>query len=125
MKYAGDLILQVQAAQDDHDEEVAALTRRLRALLLDLDVDSVGAPAQSMAPDGAKGAGAVIGWLAVQFTSAGTLGPVIAAVVGWASRTGHDVEVSYGEDKLKVSRVSSAQQQAIIDDFLARHAARS
>ena len=88
-------------------------------------MDSVGAPAQGTAPDGAKGAGAVIGWLAVQFTSAGTLGPVIAAVVGWASRTGHDVEVSYGEDKLKVSRVSSAQQQAIIDDFLARHAARS
>ncbi len=119
-----DLIVQVQPNRDERGEEVADLTQRLRTLLLDLDVDTVEPLTINTTLPGAKGPGAVIGWLAVQFSSAGVLKSVIAAVAEWVTRTGHDVEITYGKDSLKVTRVSSAQQQVIIDDFLARHAPR-
>jgi hypothetical protein len=50
---------------------------------------------------------------------------VIAAVAGWAARTRHDVEMTWDGDTLKVSGVTSAQQERIINDFLARHAPRA
>jgi hypothetical protein len=119
------LVLQVQVAQDEDEEELTALTRRLRAQLLDLDVVSVDPLAETAETGGAKGLGAVIGCLAVQPGTADCLRSVVTAIAGWASRTSHDVEVSYGEDVLKVSGVTSAQQQRIIDDFLSRHAPRT
>jgi hypothetical protein len=44
-------------------------------------------------------------------------------VAAWAARTEHSVEVSYGEDRLVVNEATSAQQEQLIDDFTARHAA--
>jgi hypothetical protein len=118
-----DVVLQVQPSPDDDDAELAELTQRLRARLLDLDVDSVGPVADSSEPEGAKGLEALIGWLAVRIGKEG-LRTVIAAVVGWATRTGHNVELSYDGDVLKVSGVTSAQQERVINDFLSRHAPR-
>jgi len=117
------LVVRVQAGPDEDAEELAGLARRLRALLLDLDVDSVGPLAADADADeeGAKGLGAVLGALVVQFGGAGGLGSVLAAVAGWAARTGHSIEVRYGEDRLVVKGVTSAQQERIIDDFITRH----
>ena len=87
-------------------------------------MDSVDLVAGTSAPGGAKGLETLIGWLAVRFGKEG-LRTVIAAVVGWAARTRHDVEMTWDGDTLKVSGVTSAQQERIINDFLARHAPRA
>jgi hypothetical protein len=124
LQTTADVILQVQGAPDDDDAEIAGLTQRLRAQLLDLNVESVDPVTDTTESVGAKGLEALIGWLAVRFGTEG-LRTVVAAVVSWATRTGHSVEVVYGGDVLKVSGVTSAQQERLINDFLARHAARS
>jgi hypothetical protein len=115
------LVLQVQPSLGDDDEELARLTQRLRANLLALDVASVDRGGNTSPPDEAKGFGTIIGWLAVRLGKEG-LGSVVAAVVGWATRSGHNVEITWDGDTLKVSGVTSAQQDRIINDFLARHA---
>jgi hypothetical protein len=123
MERAGDLILQVEPAPDSDVEEVAELTQRLRDELLGLDVESVDpidGPAQ---PTGAKGLETLVGWLTVRLGKE-ALRTAVGAVVSWATRTGHNVEVSYHGDVLKVTGVTSAQQERIINDFLARNAPR-
>jgi hypothetical protein len=124
MENANPLVVQVQQLPDGDDEELSELTQQLRAQLLELDVDSVDLVAGTSAPGGAKGLETLIGWLAVRFGTEG-LRTVIAAVAGWAARTRHDVEMTWDGDTLKVSGVTSAQQERIINDFLARHAPRA
>jgi hypothetical protein len=115
------LIVQVQAAPDENQEELADWTQRLRRQLEDLDVDSVGPVREDGDPSGAKGLALIIGRLAVRLGNA-ALGPVVAAVAGWAARTDHSVKVTYNGDVLEVGRATRAQQEQIINDFLARHA---
>jgi len=62
------------------------------------------------------------GWLAAQFGTLDGLRAVVAAVRGWASRSGRTVEVSIGGDVLKVTAATSQQQDEIIAAWLARHA---
>ena len=62
------------------------------------------------------------GGLLAQFGTLDGLRAVVAAVRGWASRTGRTVEVSIDGDVLKVTGVTSQQQEKIIDAWLARHA---
>ncbi|MET7696806.1 hypothetical protein [Streptomyces sp. NPDC005485] len=50
---------------------------------------------------------------------------ILGAVRGWAQRTDRVVEVSLGGDILKVTGVTSEQQEKIINDWLARHTAGS
>jgi hypothetical protein len=114
------LVLKIESAADEDDEELAEQAGRLRAQLLSLDVDSVDRVADDQQVEGAKGLEALIGSLAVRLGVEG-LRTVVSSVVAWASRTGHNVEISYGGDTLKVSGVTSAQQERIIDDFLAHH----
>jgi hypothetical protein len=45
----------------------------------------------------------------------------MAAVCGFAARTGRTIEVSIGGDHLKVTGMTSQQQGEIIDAWLARH----
>lgn len=87
---------------------------------VDGDVDPV---ADTSEPEGAKGLETLIGWLAVRLGKEG-LRAVIAAVVNWATRSGHSIVVTIDGDVLKVSGVTSAQQERVINDFLARHAPR-
>jgi hypothetical protein len=116
------LILQVLPAADSDEEELADLTRELRAELLGLDAASVVPLAAEAPPEGAKGVdGTMAGWLAAQFGTLDGMRAVVAAVRAWASRTGRTVEVSIGGDVLKVTGVTSQQQGEIIDSWLARH----
>jgi hypothetical protein len=114
------LVLRVQPDADGNDEELAELAGRLRVQLLHLDVDSVDPVADDREAARAKGPEALVGWLAVHLGTEG-IRTVIATVIGWATRTGHDVEISYGGDTLKVTGVTAAQQERVINDFLARH----
>jgi hypothetical protein len=116
------LILQVLPVADSDAEELADLAERLRAELLGVDAASVAPLTAEAAPAGAKGLGALADWLAVQFGTLDGLRAVVAAVRGWTTRTGRVVEVSIGGDALKVTGVTSQQQEKIIDAWLARHA---
>ena len=116
------LIVQVLPVADSDAEELADLAGGLHAELLGVDEASVAPLPAEAAPEGAKGLGDVAGWLVVQFGTLDGLRAVVAAVRGWASRTGRTVEVSIGGDVLKVTGVTSQQQEKIIDAWLARHA---
>jgi hypothetical protein len=122
MADADGLILQVLPVADSDAEELAELAGRLHIELLGVDAASVAPLPAEAAPDGAKGLGDLAGWLLVQFGTLDGLRAAVAAVRGFASRTGRTVKVSIGGDELTVTGVTSQQQNKIIDDWLARHA---
>jgi hypothetical protein len=113
------LIVQIHPSGDTDDEEVVELTRRLRSDLQDLDIESIDSVPSTAPVEGVKGAETLVGWLAVCPGMEG-LRSVIAAVLNWATRTGHSVEVTYNGETLKVSAATSAQQDRIINDVRPR-----
>ena len=124
MGVSGELVLQVCPALGEDAGELAELAGWLRGELLDLDVQGVDRLPGEVVPSGAKGVAAIAGWLLVQ------LGPealrtVLTKVADWVTRNDRMVEVSYGGDTLKLGRATRQQQEGIIDDWLARHPARS
>jgi hypothetical protein len=117
------LIVQVLPVADSDAEELADLAAGLQAEMLGVDAASVAPLPAGAALEGAKGLdGTLVGWLLVQFGTPDGLRTVVAAVRGWASRTGRTVEVSIGGDVLKVTAATSQQQEKIIDAWLDRHA---
>ena len=122
MADADRLIVQVLPAADSDAEELADLAAGLRAELLDLDEVMVTPYAAPAVPAGAKGLGTLAGWLVTQFGSLDGLRAAVAAVRGWAGRTGRTVEVSIDGDVLKLTGATSQQQDKIVDAWLARHA---
>ncbi|MFI2761494.1 hypothetical protein ACH5A3_21875 [Streptomyces echinatus] len=116
----GELTLHVKPLPEGDLEELTALTARLHAELLDVDVAEV-VPIDQVAPERAKGWAALAGSLAVRFATLDGLRTVVSAVRGWAQRTNRTVEINLGGDVLKVTGVTSAQQEKIIDVWLARH----
>ena len=115
------LIMQVRLAGDGDAEELAELSGRLRAELLDFDVQAVERVAQSDVPEGAKGLPAVAGWLAVHLGGA-SLRDVLAAIADWVIRNNRSVEISSGGDVLKLSRATPEEQRKIIDAWLDKYA---
>ena len=118
---AGGLIVRVRLAGDGDAEELAELTGRLRAELLDLDVQAVEPVPDADSPEGAKGLPAVAGWLAVHLGKEG-LRALLALVADWVFRNDRAVEISSGGDVLKLSQATREQQGRIIDAWLAQHA---
>jgi hypothetical protein len=119
------LTLQVQPVPGGDEDELMDFAGRLRTELLELDVAAVDPVSEATAPEQAKGLATLAGWLVVQFGSINGLRSVVDVVRGWAARTNRVVEVNYGGDVLKLTGVTSAQQEKIIDDWLARHASGS
>jgi hypothetical protein len=124
MADADQLTLQVCPGPDDEAEDLAELAARLGGELLDLEVAAVEPLERGSLPPGAKGAGAVFGWLAVNLGPA-ALQAVLARVADWATRNGRTVEVTDGGDTLKLGQATREQQERIIDAWLARHPAGS
>jgi hypothetical protein len=118
---ADELILQVLPAADSDAEELADLAGELQADLLDVEAALVAPLTAETAAEGAKGLGALAGWLQVQFGTLDGLRAVVSVVRGWASRTGRTVEVSIGGDTLRVTGATAQQQEMMIDAWLARH----
>ena len=121
MTNEGDLTVCVCMAPDDDAEERAEVTQRLRAELLDLDVQAVDPVTEADVREGAKGLPAVAGWLAVHLGREG-LRTVLVSIAGWASRNDRAVEVTLAGDVLKLGRATRHQQEKIIDAWLAKHA---
>jgi hypothetical protein len=115
------LVMQLVPMADSDAEELADLAGQLHAELLDVDDALVGPLPAGAVPEGAKGLGDVAGWLVAQFGTPDGLRALVAAVRGFASRTGRTVEVSIGGDSLKVIGATSQEQEKIIDAWLARH----
>jgi hypothetical protein len=121
----GQLSVELQAGPDAGAEELAQLAGRLRAELLDLDVDDVQQPARAETPEESKGAGwLAAGELVVQLAaSAQALMSIIAGVRSWLGRNSvRSVKLTMGGDALEVSGVNSAEQDRLIDLWVARHA---
>jgi hypothetical protein len=121
----GELSVKLGAGPDADAEELAQLVGRLRAELLDLDVDDVQQPVHGDAPEQSKGGGwLAAGELVVQLvTSAETLLSIIAGVRSWLRRnSARSVKLTMGGDALEVSGVSSAEQDRLIDLWVTRHA---
>jgi hypothetical protein len=116
-----DVIVRVSSGDDSGDEEIAALARRLRAELLDLDVERVEALAEDAAPAGAKGLGGLVGFLGVTLGSAG-LTSVLTIIRDWATRNNHAVELTIDGDTIKITRATPQQQEQLINAWVARHA---
>jgi hypothetical protein len=121
----GELSVELGAGPDADAEELAQLAGRLRAELLDLDVDDVQQPVLGEAPAESKGGG----WLAAGelvvhlVTSAETLLSIISGVRSWLRRnSARSVKLTIGGDALEVSGVSSAEQDRLIDLWVTRHA---
>jgi hypothetical protein len=112
--------VRIHAVADSDDQELAELTQRLRTALLGLDVESVDPAVREGRQRGAKGVETLIGSLMITFTAPIVLKSVMGMISEWASRTGHTIEVTSGADTLKLTGVTSAQQERIIDDFLRR-----
>ena len=121
MADADRLVMQVVPGADSDAEELADLAGQLHAELLGVDDALVGRLPAGPVPEGAKGPGDVAGWLVAQFGTLDGLRALVAAVRGFASRTGRTVEVSIGGDSLKVTGATSQQQEKIIDAWLGRH----
>jgi hypothetical protein len=121
----GQLSVELQAGPDAGAEELAQLVGRLRAELLDLDVDDVQQAARAEAPEESKGAGwLAAGELVVQLAaSAQALMSIIAGVRSWLGRNSvRSVKLTMGGDALEVSGASSAEQDRLIGLWVARHA---
>ena len=121
----GDLGIRLQAGPDVDDEELADLTARLRNELLDLDVDGVvSESASGDAPADSKGVAlGGMGGLLVKFAfSPEGLRAVVSGVRSWLSRQrGSSVELTFGDDTIKVSGRDSDEQKRLVDLWIARH----
>jgi hypothetical protein len=121
---SAELSVELQAAPDTDAEEVAQLASRLRAELLDLDVDAVRQPTRGEAPQDAKGAGLLAaGELLVGLVaSPEVLASIIDTVRSWLERNrARGVKLTLDGDALEVSGVSSADQRWLINLWISRH----
>jgi hypothetical protein len=116
-----ELMARIDPADEDDEEAVAGLARRLRAELLDLDVAAVEPVPEPAAPAGTKGLGALLGTLAVKLGPA-ALKAVVTKIRDWASRNGRSVEVTLDGDTVKLTGATSEQQELLLNAWLARHA---
>ncbi|WP_343998037.1 hypothetical protein [Streptomyces thermocarboxydovorans] len=110
--------------QDSDQEELDELTRRLRDRLFELDVDDVQLRRAGDLPEGAKPVDAIaVGALAVTMAPI-ALRSVVSLVQTWIeNRPVHTVSIALGDNSLELEAVSSADQQRLIEAFLAAHQA--
>lgn len=107
---------------DGDQEELDELTLQLRERLLELDVDDVEPVRSGDVPDGAEPVDAIAaGALAVTLAPV-ALRSVLDLVRTWIeNRPVRTVALPLGEDSLEQEAVSAADQQQLIDAFLAAY----
>jgi hypothetical protein len=113
----------IDAGQDADDEELARLSRQLRAELLDLDVERVDY-AEGTVPDGAKSGTAVsLGTLVVTLSDSAVLAAAVGVLRAWVRRgSGRKVTVTLGRDKLEIKGTLDEREAGLISKFLDQHA---
>jgi hypothetical protein len=119
-----ELRVAVQGTANTDAEEVAMLTNRLRDELLGLDVDAVDPASGGVAPDSSKGVGLLAaGGLVVRFVrSPDLLQSIIDGVRSWLGRQhARSIKLTLDGDSLELTRVSSAEQDRLVDLWVMRH----
>lgn len=117
------LAVHLQAEREAAPDELNRLTERLRRELLDLDVADVRRGTEGEAPDGARAID--VEALGTLLVTAVTAPEVLRAVVGtirdWLGRSrARSVCVEIDGDVLQVTGISSADQERLIESWLAR-----
>lgn len=117
-----DLIVHVRPDAGDDRRELLLLTEQLRVALLDLDLDldDVDARTDGDAPTGSKSAGLVESLVVKLGVTAVTA--AVEKIRDWAGRSGRSVKISIDGDSIELTGVTTAQQQQLLDIWLARHA---
>jgi hypothetical protein len=121
----GELALEVEPRPDADDEELAELARRLRTELLDLDVEAVKPMTAGDTAEGAKGVELLaMGGLVVQFVlRQEVLTSIIDGVRGWLQRqSARSVKLTLDGDSLEITGPTSAEQDRLVELWVARHA---
>jgi hypothetical protein len=114
----GEVILRIVRGKSDDTDDLQEAAGYLRGELLELDVFAVEPVPGEAGPAGAKGAAAIVGWLAVRLGSE-TLKVVLAHVAEWVTRNDRAVEVVIDGDMLKLTGITREQQEKVIDAWLA------
>jgi anti-sigma factor RsiW len=122
-----DLVLAVSEDEAD-DPYLEELALRLRAELLQTDVDSVEPATSGEAPEGTRSALALLaGSLIASMTSPGQISSVVGVVVGWLrNHRGHGerkVRIEIDGDVIEVTGAEDETEKRLVDNFIARHAA--
>ena len=115
-----ELIVQVGPSGDD-DGDAAFAVARLRTELLQLDIDAASPIPSEEVPERAKALSGVVGALAVKLGPA-ALKALLAKIRDWATRNNRSIEVSIAGDSIKITGATSAQQQQLLNVWLAKHA---
>ena len=113
----------VTVTEDDADaQRLEEITLALRSELLSLEVEDVRHVRQGEAPPGTRGLDvATAGALLVAINqSVPVVGGVVAAVRRWLAGGSHSrtVELTVGENTIRLDASTQEQQQALVDDFL-------
>jgi hypothetical protein len=100
-----------------------ALTVRLRAELLRLDVEDVDRIPAGSAPVCAKGPAAdSVGSLLVTLSGSATVAALVGLLQSWIARDkGRSVTIQHGKDKIKVDKVPAAELTALIETWINAH----
>ncbi|GGQ77876.1 hypothetical protein GCM10010280_25370 [Streptomyces pilosus] len=112
--------LVLAGGRDSDQEELDALTLQLRERLLELDVDRVELDRSGAVPAGAKPADALAVGVLVVTAAPFVLRSAVDLVRTWIeTRPVRTVSITLGEDSLELEAVSPADQQRLIEAFLA------
>ena len=117
----------IEIAEDGADaDRVDALTGYLRDALLELDVADVRRAPAGPPPPGTRAVDVTaVGALLVSLAGATTgLNDIVTVVRGWLSRGGgvrRSVKLTIDGDVLEIAEASRADQDRLIDLFVARH----
>lgn len=120
-----EVMLYVEAGRDADDEEVATLTRRLRDVVRQLDVDEVKLLRAGTAPEDSKVADPItLGALVVTLASSKVLTALIEAISSWAERQrGGTVTIKIDDDVLVVPHASREERRQLLASWHAKHPA--
>jgi hypothetical protein len=121
-----ELALEVKTLPGTDGDDLARLIGRLRRELLDLDVDTVRPRTVGLSPEGAKSGVEMIalGGLVVQFLMRQeVLTSIVDGVRSWLQRqSAQSVKLTLDGDSLEVTGLSSAEQDRLVEHWVARHA---
>jgi hypothetical protein len=119
------VVVQLDAGPGADAQEIEDLAARLRRRLLELDVQSVDRAHVGEPPPGTRAAEVLaLGSLIVTMTKSADLLKSMLGVIHSivAARPARTVEIMLGGDTLKLTGISSEEQDRPIDLFVTRHA---
>ncbi len=118
------VILNIDAGQEDDPEEIERFTQQLREDLTELDVEAVDLVRAGETPAKAKVGDPII-WGTLLLTlaaSGGVITTVINVLQSWLTRQERrSISLEIDGDKLEIKGISSKEQQRLINEWRSRH----